>query len=271
MQACAGASHAAAAAAGGRSTGSRDGRRGGDKSVLCYKCGNVGHIQRFCKNEQKPYGSGENSGGGRNSHIRCYQCQEMGHYRSQCKKKASVPPQDGSASAVVRGPDRVNVCLALPHTSGDLVRVALDVKACDAPTWNRRASVVDTGCTQSLMEMALVDSLGLRSAMVDVHDTVRTIDGQSLQIHGRVEVQLRRLDGAVYLPLITVSLFVVDSLATLNTDMVVGSDIAKQVGGVHIEYLSGKLSSVTFGIDGICAGATTKKLPLLRSSSSREE
>ena len=261
VQASAGASYAAAAAAGGRSTGSRDGRRGGDKSVLCYKCGNVGHIQRFCKNEQKPSGGGGNSGGGRNSHIRCYQCQEMGHYRSQCKKKASVPPQDGSASAIVRGPDRVNVCLALPHASGDLVRVALDVKACDAPTWNRRASVVDTGCTQSLMEMALVDSLGLRSAMVDVHNTVRTIDGQPLRIHGRVEVQLRRLDGAVYLPLITVSLFVVDSLATLNTDMVVGSDIAKQVGGVHIEYSSGKLSSVTFGIDGICAGATTKKLP----------
>ena len=154
----------------------------------------------------------------------------------------------------------------MPHSAcNGLVRVAVDVSSDGGAKWSRHASVVDTGCTTSLVELALVRRLGLLRSVRDSNESLLTIQGHTLNTSGCVDVMMRRLDGHVYLPHICATLVVVEDLAALNTDILLGADIAAKTGGVNIAYETpgGRLSSVVFGtrLDVIGAGvASSSKL-----------
>ena len=234
-------------------------------SVLCYHCNQVGHLQRNCP--RRGGGATGNSGGGgggdrdRRSGPRCFKCNQLGHIRRNCPKAKKGTSGGGggkssTAAAAVSSQDRTGTCLALVKSSSDLVRVAVEVQPkrdassdCGQDEWTRFASVLDTGCTKSLMELALVEQLGLVHAVQQTEESLVSIDGKRLHIHGSVVVLIRRLDGPVNLPTIEASFLVVDNLDALNADLLIGSDIVAQVGGVSIGYdgPGGALSSVTFG------------------------
>ena len=234
-------------------------------SVLCYHCNQVGHLQRNCP--RRGGGATGNSGGGgggdrdRRSGPRCFKCNQLGHTRRNCPKAKKGTSGGGggkssTAAAAVSSQDRTGTCLALVKSSSDLVRVAVEVQPkldassdCGQDEWTRFASVLDTGCTKSLMELALVEQLGLVHAVQQTEESLVSIDGKRLHIHGSVVVLIRRLDGPVNLPTIEASFLVVDNLDALNADLLIGSDIVAQVGGVSFGYdgPGGALSSVTFG------------------------
>ena len=234
-------------------------------SVLCYHCNQVGHLQRNCP--CRGGGAMGNSGGGgggdrdRCSGPQCFKCNQLGHLRKNCPKaKKGVSGGSGgkssTAAAAVSRQDRTGTCLALVKSSSDLVRVVVEVQPkrdtssdCGHEEWTRFASVLDTGCTKSTMELALVEQLGLVPDVHQTEESLVSIDGQRLHIHGSVAVLIRRLDGPVNLPMLQASFLVVDNLHALNADLLIGSDIVAQVGGVSIGYdgPGGALSSVTFG------------------------
>ena len=144
-----------------------------------------------------------------------------------------------------------------PSACNGLVRVAVDVSSDGGAEWSRHASVVDTGCTTSLVELALVRRLGLLHSVRDSNESLLTIQGHTLTTSGCVDVMMRRLDGHVYLPHICATLVVVEDLAALNTDILLGADIAAKTGGVNIAYETpgGRLSSVVFGTRLAVTGA----------------
>ena len=146
----------------------------------------------------------------------------------------------------------------MPHSAcNGLVRVAVDVSSDGGAEWSRHASVVDTGCTTSLVELALVRRLGLLHSVRDSNESLLTIQGHTLTTSGCVDVMMRRLDGHVYLPHICATLVVVEDLAALNTNILLGADIAAKTGGVNIAYETpgGRLSSVVFGTRLAVTGA----------------
>ena len=93
-----------------------------------------------------------------------------------------------------------------------------------------------------------MEQLGLVHAVQQTEESLVSIDGKRLHIHGSVVVLIRRLDGPVNLPTIEASFLVVDNLDALNADLLIRSHIVAQVGGVSIGYdgPGGALSSVTF-------------------------
>ena len=118
--------------------------------------------------------------------------------------------------------------------------------------WSRQASVVNTGCTRFLIELDVLDvvkKLGLISYVTEGATNIRMMDGNVLNACGTEQLTLCRLDGPVYLLTVTASFSVVNCLATLDTDMLIGADIIAQVGGVTIphEHPGGQVVSVKLG------------------------
>ena len=252
IQGSSGAAQSAAAAASGR-------------TVLCYSCGQVGHLSRNCRGKDKASAGAAGRGNAKGKGVKCFKCGEHGHIRRNC------PQKSGTAAAATDSPsgqDRAGLCLAVSSRVNDLVRVAVEVQPLGDTSvnesgqavWCRQACVVDTGCTRSLVERSLVEKLGMLSSMQESSESLMAIDGNALNVHGSVEVSMRRLDGPVYVPQVQVQLLVVDNLDALNTDILIGSDIVSQLGGVSIEYdgPSRRLASVVFGSRPVVAGAAAE-------------
>eukprot|EP00117_Sycon_ciliatum_P045923 scpid44614/ scgid2187/ len=213
------------------------------KSLVCYQCKAVGHVRSQCP-KRKPS-------------VTCYACKAKGHISKDCPNKSRV----GNVAAGHAPPERTDICLALAKSDGDLVRVAVDVQepSTESSTWTRFASVVDSGCTRTLVESAVVDRLNLSAAVSPCQDKLLSIDGTPLTILGNVTLRVQRLDGAVHLPRITIDCLVVPNLSSLNTDFLIGTDTIGKVGGLTLRYdgLGGTLSSVVFGQQaGVAAGAS---------------
>ena len=256
------------------------------QSLMCYGCGQVGHMRRSCPNQQRR-GSGQRGGGGQRGGVggppqstwprtttddpakrsgpTCYRCHQVGHLRKDCPQRSDSGRVAATAAAPAASHPRTDFCLAMPRPSSQLIRVAVEVQVENAH-WSRQASVVDTGCTRSLIEWPVVQQLGMQSSLKETGDRLITVDGTPLDVTGSVDMTLKREDGSVYLPTIKVSLLVVPNLDALNTDIVIGSDIVSQVGGVSISHdqPGGQLSSVVFGpardVASVGVAAATEKL-----------
>ena len=254
-------------------------------AMLCYNCNQVGHLRRNCPRLKRGDGQGSSDGSDKRSgggtSVRCFKCGKVGHIRN-CRSKPDKPAsasgsgKQGTAAAATgsssKTESRASKCFAVVSAPSDLVGVAVEVQplhdtsTCSSNEWRRQTSVVDTGCTRSLIELPLVEQLGMQPVQAP-QESLISIEGKHLSIHGTVHLSIRRLDGPVYLPLIHVSLLVVDNLSALDTDILVGSDIVAQAGGLDIQYdgPGGPLLSVIFGPKPHVAGAgvesSGKRLP----------
>ena len=74
------------------------------------------------------------------------------------------------------------------------------------------------------------------------------LDGSLLQVVGVAIVKMARTDGAVILPSIEVSAYVVGSLSVVSADVLIGNDVVTGSGGMSMLYAKdGALTGVTFG------------------------
>ena len=74
------------------------------------------------------------------------------------------------------------------------------------------------------------------------------LDGSPLQVVGVAMVKLARTDGAVILPSIEVSAYVVGSLSVVSVDVLIGNDVVTGSGGMSMLCAKdGVLTGVTFG------------------------
>eukprot|EP00117_Sycon_ciliatum_P016048 scpid17635/ scgid15645/ Gag-Pol polyprotein; Matrix protein p10; p20; Capsid protein p25; Nucleocapsid protein p14; Protease p15; Reverse transcriptase/ribonuclease H p90; Integrase p46 len=226
---------AAAAAAPGSSTTK--------SSVMCHHCQEVGHIRRFCPKRQTRDGS-------RRSNVICSFCERPGHTRADCRDRTEwEASKKGKAAAVKDGGKQRNhvLCTMNQTTSGSLVRMFLDIRPSDAAPWERIVSVVDTGSTHTLIDLACARRLQL-PIVPDKSDSLVALDGQPLKIHGRTSLQLQRLDDAVMLPAIGATVHVVDSLEAIQAEFLIGADVIAASSGLQLRYDDDNvLSGIVFG------------------------
>ena len=109
----------------------------GPRSVMCFNCGQVGHMHRDCLRRYAAGGRSRDS-----PRIRCFRCQQISHMKKDCPQ----PKPDVGAVA--------NSDSKMPVKSSDLVRFTVIVQP-DAEDDDQRSggkameAIVDTGCTRS--------------------------------------------------------------------------------------------------------------------------
>ncbi|XP_065182549.1 uncharacterized protein LOC135813378 [Sycon ciliatum] len=243
------------------------------KSLYCYTCGKTGHVKKTCRaGNQEPSTQSSSAGpsSSKSSRVRCHHCHELGHIRRNCPTRRTR----GTASAGVSDQPggKTDCCLALTTSSSSLIRVYVDACRKKHDEWTRLSSVVDTGCTRSLISRAALQKCNGLRYMEQCPDNMLALNGESLKILGSVLLNLRRLDGPVHLDLLpAVSVLVVPDLSVLNTDMVVGNDVVTRAGGMHLQYADGCLLSVSFGCAAVPAAvsAAADVLPKPADSTAR--
>ena len=214
----------------------------GAKSLYCFRCRKTGHVKRNCPEGRR---DGQSSAPKQaSSGVRCHHCHQLGHIRRNCPKRSAGNPAGGARSESGAS----DCCLSLSTPNPRLVRVYVDVRTDQSTSWTRLSSVVDTGCTRSMITRAALAQCDGTSSLMPCNDRIVALDGQPLQILGRVTCTLRRLDGAVHLDeLPDASLLVVPELDVLGSDMIIGNDVVMCAGGMNLQYSDGRLSSVVFG------------------------
>ena len=219
-------------------------------SVVCHKCGETGHIRRNCPQQRPPSKPPVKSG---KKPIVCFFCDQEGHARVDCQeRKAWQASRKVVAAASVPAEGK---CLATVTTESPLPHVYVDVST-DGEVWKRARGVVDTCSTRTLLASTFVSEHGLHMVTGGM-SSMTAIDGNPLCVLGTVTVKLRRVDGPVLLPCIDVDACVVDNLDVVQSDVLIGNDVVTGSGGLYLDYESGVLSRVVFGVqDSVPATAS---------------
>ncbi|XP_065176529.1 uncharacterized protein LOC135806289 [Sycon ciliatum] len=201
------------------------------RSVLCYRCNKVGHIQRNCPQLPKSPASGEPV---------CYGCKERGHVRSAC------PQRKGCAGAAA-SEDVGHVCVAseIDGPAVALPRIFLPVKRCDAVAFRRCVAAIDSCSTHTLVSRQLAEDLALE-VTTSTPDII-TVDGNTLKVLGSAVLDVERVDETVFLPFSSVSVSIVPELSVVNADVLLGLNLISQHGGVDLKYADSKLVGASFG------------------------
>jgi len=220
----------------------------GKKSYMCFKCNQVGHLIRDCPN--KPGKSGGGGGGGRSSSVTCFCCDQTGHYMKDCpefkawkahkQKKADVNAAAPSPPTVVKDPDPV---LVVPSATSSLPRIYCSI-GCAEPT-TRVTAVVDTGSSRNLISIDQAEALGATVASTDI--TLSSVDGSGVKVLGELELWVHRMDESVQLPRCKTLFIVVNTLASVRSDVLLGTELVSALGGVNLGYDDGRLTQVVFG------------------------
>ena len=144
------------------------------------------------------------------------------------------------------------------HASAKFPRIYVDVKCALAPTSSRHSAAVDSCSTRSLVCSSLVTSKGL--SVLPYTDRIVAIDGEALAVSGSVTLSVSRLDDdCVSLPETEAEFLVVDYLAVVNSDLLVGLDVISCLGGVSLQYddQDRRLTRVQFGSPAEVVSAVT--------------
>ena len=217
-------------------------------SMMCFHCGEVGHIRR-----DRPRRSvGWNNAGlntRSSSQTACFFCDRQGCSKMNChERQAWLASKKGFGAAAGEGGK--DPCFFIVAASGLLPRVFVDVFQ-DVPdvecSWARGRSVVDTGSTRTLMAQSFVIKHGIPYSSQGVVAGIVALDGKPIDGCGAVEVILKQTDGPVLLPCIHVSAFVVSNLSAIDADVLVGNDAVAGSGGLSLHYSDdGDLVRVSF-------------------------
>ena len=111
----------------------------GPRSVMCFNCGQVGHMRRDCPRRYAAGGRSRDS-----PRMRCFRCQQISHMKKDCPQ----PKPDVGAVA--------NSDSKMPVKSSDLVRFTVSVQPeaeDDDQLSGGKAmeAIADTGFTRSLI------------------------------------------------------------------------------------------------------------------------
>ena len=193
----------------------------------CYNCGEVGHLRARCPK----------------TGVKCFNCHQFGHRKADCPKKRSGSSK--AVGAVSSDKSRKKApCLAVqqsPSSDVHLVYVNVSTRA-EQDQWSRKRAAVDTGAARSLISSAAVDDLGVLSDVKPTTEGLVAIDGSDLLLKGSIDLNVRRLDGPVHLPLTMVSFLVVEHLGVVSADVIIGSDPIQTLGGVTMKCDQGQWS-----------------------------
>ena len=247
----------------------QSGRKSG-ADVICFRCKEIGHIKKNCPKQSAGSGSGMQSAGSSSSSsthsskgkygkgVVCFFCDQAGHLKADCpERQAWMASRKGTAAAAeapaATGDRPSCLCTMATAACGSLVRVYVDVCSAtsDCNQTVRAHSVVDTGCTHTLIAQSFLEDHQLPLVCTSARGMV-TLDGSDLQVVGEVSVSLERTDGPVHLPQISVTAHVVKSLDAVQADILIGADVVAGSGGLHLDYSDdGSLRRVWFGAEHI--------------------
>ena len=232
------------------------GKSGG---ATCYHCGQPGHVRRNC-----PKRAGRDSGEKQEAtkekrKLTCFFCDKPGHVKADCPERKAWQQKQSGAHGVVSA-----ACLTTVAAPGDLPRIFVDVGAAetaDCASWNRFRAVVDTGSTHTIVSKDVVSAMDVRLC-TDQPSSLVALDGEPVALVGTIDLQLRRLDGPVTLPLTETRALVVESLGSaLSASVLIGNDVVASHGGLQLRYdQDHTLTSVTFGPDPVVATALADDL-----------
>ena len=239
------------------------------KPVVCFNCGQAGHMKRNCPDASTGTRGGSGGSGaaatGRGP-VKCFKCKKLGHIKKNCpllaadKSVAAVATartgstdvctaeSDSCVQAGESASPRMDVCLPVPESvrrSSELIRLSVGVSGSDC----KLNAIVDTGCTRSLITKAGVTSAKAEELVQPTMDGVVGIDGKPLNSCGTVSLEVHETEETVYLEPVEISFLVVDNLTVLDTDVVLGSDVVSHTGGLNLQYKDGAVQKVVFGKD----------------------
>ena len=239
------------------------------RSLSCFKCGEVGHIRRNCP--QRSGGSGrerqsqQQRPGGSRKRVVCYFCDEEGHTKPDCQQRKNwLAGRQVAAAASGQGKGGTatgdNPCLCTVAGTGKLPRVYVDVVSSGDDEAVRARAVVDTGWARTLIAKPFARENEMAASMTLMPPMI-ALDGSPVEVLGTVTVTLQRTDGPVILSPIEVDACVVESLAVVDSVILIGNDVISSSGGLHLQYAEdGRLSNVVFGTSvtpgpDVCAAA----------------
>ncbi|XP_065182544.1 uncharacterized protein LOC135813373 [Sycon ciliatum] len=239
-------------------------------TVTCYYCHEAGHIRRNCpKRSSKSAKTPLNSYKG--NQVTCYFCDKPGHTKPDCPdRKAWLDSKKRPAAGVTEQQPRLpkgewdpsDPCLCtVTAQRGGLPRVFVEARknsvSHHSDEWHRLRSVLDTGSTRTLIDKKTAERIGNFDSDSAYSENLIALDGKSLDVCGTVQLQLRRLDGPVLLPVTVVTAVVVRDLTAVSANILVGNDVVVGNGGVQLRYgEDNSLSAVTFGTTPAAACTT---------------
>ena len=161
--------------------------------------------------------------------------------------------KSGKAAALDACVHNADPCLSriAQASRGSLTRMFVNVRPGGDESLNgqeeRLTAVVDTGSTHTLIARNCVDQLGIVMHAKGNTDIV-SLGGEPLAIQGMAWVRLQREGGPVRLPPIDVKASVVQDLSTVQSDVLIGSDVIIGTSGLSLEYDENKvLCGIRFG------------------------
>ncbi|XP_065196213.1 uncharacterized protein LOC135827687 [Sycon ciliatum] len=209
---------------------------GSRSTVTCYHCKQPGHRKPDCPQRQRPSshkggngssgasgsGNGGQSGGSGRKGPKCFKCQE--------------PASTGCLAATVS---------PVPRAVSPLPRIIVDVVS--GETTHEYGAAIDSCSTQSFVAAHVVSALNLDVSPCS--SSIVSVTGDPVPVLGSVSMRLGRHSAAVQLPDTESAFLVVDDLASVDADVLLGVDIISGHGGVVLQYdeLTGQLCRAQFG------------------------
>ena len=221
----------------------RDASQRTRNSIVCFRCGEVVHVQRFCPQGQKhQYVSNQPFQNGRS--FVCQFCDQSGHSKRDCPERAEwLKRKEKSATVTEREPvlstfDSGNI----RHPMLPKIHVHVENESDE----NRQLIlVVDSGSTQTLISRYAANVTGAK-VMPYLSNALIGVNGTDVFVDGVVSITLERDDIQAKLPCVTVNVLVVPDLSSVNADLLI--DVVSRTGGLQLRYGDdGSLSNVIFG------------------------